>query len=398
MGRSAFAPAAPEAPDVNPGDLVRLVEAIYRGVEDRQGMRDFLERAAEVFGAFSASIYVVDHNGLAPRYIACHPPFSAAASTYIEQFPDTDPILEAILRAEPRQVYVLGELVDAETRSTHPYFVDWAERHDVGDVLTCRLPFGNGFGFMVGLLRRRSAPSFSGSERTLMGLLLPHFEQANALHARLDRYSVFAALAQEQLAQAGHGLAVLDQYGRLLFANPAGKRLLRESGVLRPGEVMLASAEPAQCARFEDLWRRCLAASVREAAPVAGALRFPGNQGFHVLVSMLPYRVSNANSFFPDYAARVLLVLSHDVPESSVTEGQLERMFGLTAVEAGMLSRIGKGESLEDIAAGTGQSLETLRTRLKRVFGKTGVRRQSELVRLVMQGVPGWINPAELFP
>ena len=57
--------------------------------------------------------------------------------------------------------------------------------------------------------------------------------------------------------------------------------------------------------------------------------------------------------------------------------------FGLSAAEARLARRIGRGETLRDIADAERMSVETMRTRLKSVFGKTGTHRQAELALLV---------------
>jgi len=56
---------------------------------------------------------------------------------------------------------------------------------------------------------------------------------------------------------------------------------------------------------------------------------------------------------------------------------------GLTRAEGRLAGRIGAGEQLKDAAAAEGITLETARTRLKSIFGKTGTHRQTELAILV---------------
>lgn len=395
MARNASNPAFARAvvPLLDTGELGQLVADIYRGVEDPQGMRDFLSACVSALGAFSGSVVVVDRSGRVPRYLTSHPHFSAAAESYVGRFEDEDPILAAILQAEPRRAYLLDELIDPAQRATHPYFTVWAVQNDVGDVLTSRVSCGSSLELMAGFLRSRAAPPFGEPERQLLDLLLPHMEQANRLHLQLDRLGVFADIAQEQMFHAGQGLAVLDEDGQLLFANPLACRVLRESEAFRFPAGVLLPRDGEIAAQFEALRRRCAGVSVGQDGPAAGALRLPGPDGVPLLVSVLPYRPGNPKGFFRAYAARVLLVISRDLPAEIDTRSHLRKMFDLSHVEAEVFWRIGNGQSVEEIAEASRQSTETVRTRLKRVFAKTGVRRQSDLVRLAMQGAPGWTNP-----
>jgi DNA-binding CsgD family transcriptional regulator len=64
----------------------------------------------------------------------------------------------------------------------------------------------------------------------------------------------------------------------------------------------------------------------------------------------------------------------------------LRREFGLTAAEADVALEITKGDGRDATAARLGIGVATVRTHLVRIFEKTGVGRQAELVRLVLRG------------
>lgn len=61
----------------------------------------------------------------------------------------------------------------------------------------------------------------------------------------------------------------------------------------------------------------------------------------------------------------------------------LKNVFDLTIAEARVAASIGTGKDLSEIARENGVSIGTVRNQLKTVFQKTGVNRQSEVVRLV---------------
>jgi DNA-binding CsgD family transcriptional regulator len=49
---------------------------------------------------------------------------------------------------------------------------------------------------------------------------------------------------------------------------------------------------------------------------------------------------------------------------------------------------LSQGKSVDAAASAMGISVNTARAYLKRIYGKTGVRRQPELVRLLLLGLP----------
>lgn len=65
----------------------------------------------------------------------------------------------------------------------------------------------------------------------------------------------------------------------------------------------------------------------------------------------------------------------------------LQETYGLTRSEALVASMLVDGHSIEDIAEELGVETSTARSHLKRVFTKTDTHRQSDLVRLLMQGL-----------
>jgi DNA-binding CsgD family transcriptional regulator len=62
--------------------------------------------------------------------------------------------------------------------------------------------------------------------------------------------------------------------------------------------------------------------------------------------------------------------------------------FELTPAEATLAREILKGDGLRGVSDRLGISLATAHTQLAHVFGKTGTRRQAELVRLILQSQP----------
>jgi len=73
-------------------------------------------------------------------------------------------------------------------------------------------------------------------------------------------------------------------------------------------------------------------------------------------------------------------------PEQAATPDPalLGAMLDLSPSEARLTAAIVSGKTLQEFAAEAGVSLNTARTLLKRVFSKTGVSRQAELVRLAL--------------
>jgi DNA-binding CsgD family transcriptional regulator len=71
----------------------------------------------------------------------------------------------------------------------------------------------------------------------------------------------------------------------------------------------------------------------------------------------------------------------HPVPPAA----RIRQRYGLTPAEAAFAREIIKGDGIQTCADRLGISRATARTHLSHIFSKTEVRRQAELVRLLMQ-------------
>jgi DNA-binding CsgD family transcriptional regulator len=85
--------------------------------------------------------------------------------------------------------------------------------------------------------------------------------------------------------------------------------------------------------------------------------------------------------------ARPVAILIVTDPERArqVHRKQLRERYGMTAAEADFALEIVKGDGRQAAAVRLGVSLATARTHLERIFAKTGVHRQAELVRVLLR-------------
>ena len=100
-----------------------------------------------------------------------------------------------------------------------------------------------------------------------------------------------------------------------------------------------------------------------------------------VLLQVVPV-VGRAQDILRLVAAIVTLT-DLESATSSPAEAVLQRTFGLTPAEARLAAQIAAGKTLPEISQVEGSARETLRSRLKAVFAKTGTGRQAELALLL---------------
>jgi DNA-binding CsgD family transcriptional regulator len=80
-------------------------------------------------------------------------------------------------------------------------------------------------------------------------------------------------------------------------------------------------------------------------------------------------------------SADIMIVVTEAERCAAASEHQLSQLFGLTAAEARLAHGLARGLSLEEHAIASGVTVTTARNQLRAVLGKTGYRRQQDLVR-----------------
>ena len=85
-------------------------------------------------------------------------------------------------------------------------------------------------------------------------------------------------------------------------------------------------------------------------------------------------------------SAAVIFLSDPDLSDK-VPTSLMRSLFGLIASEATLTAGVLEGKGLELAAQRASMKLNTARSHLKRVFGKTGTGRQAELVRLLLRAV-----------
>jgi DNA-binding CsgD family transcriptional regulator len=186
-----------------------------------------------------------------------------------------------------------------------------------------------------------------------------------------------AAFGLATLDRLPTGVAVVDREAKVLFMNRSGAEYLAKGDGFSVSPTGICRAQrPAKTAELHRLIQTVVD-DTETAPPKAISLgRASEGRPLSVVVARLRPRAEAEK-------VAVLLISDPDRQElpSLATIGQL---FELTETEARLALHLAEGLRVEEAAAAMGITVSSARTYLKRVFGKTGVTRQAELVRLII--------------
>jgi len=193
-----------------------------------------------------------------------------------------------------------------------------------------------------------------------------------------------ASLGMAMLDRLPSGVAVVDGQSRVLYMNSLGAAVISANDGLSidPAGVCRAS-RPAETRDLHRLIRQAVDDPAGQAHAIS-LTRARAERPLSVVVA--PLAAGTAGD-----KAAVLLVSD---PERIILPSleTVMRLFELTEAEGRLALSMSQGHRIKDAAEQQGITVSSARTYLKRVFAKTGVDRQAELVRLIV-AAPSLLDP-----
>jgi DNA-binding CsgD family transcriptional regulator len=222
--------------------------------------------------------------------------------------------------------------------------------------------------------RSKRQGSFSATEKTFVQLLLPHLHKALQLTRKLERL--------EQKANTSDVLPVgvisLNAREAILSVNCVAQTILDRNDGLHFSRGRIEPASPAAQNRFSQL----LSAAMH--STMAGSMVIPRLSGKKPFT--LQIAPCSANRSLPSANSPSVIILIFD-PATAPNDlsADISEVYGLTPAESRFASLIAEGKNTKEICAKLEVTQETAKTHLKHIFLKVGVRRQSELVSVLLR-------------
>ena len=360
--------------------LAILLPLIYEGCLDLSVWPRFLDELGAALDCVGAVLFVHDTVSARTRMSLTARLDPSAERAYNDYYFKKDVwVLRARELLRSRDCYTSEMACSGAELARTEFYNDYLRPLGVFHGICGQVMMTGGSTCALASSRTARAGAFGEEEVTFFRTLLPHVSRALAVQTRLASLDAENRAMVETLDRLSAGCILLDASGRVSMVNHAARLILdAKDGIALEGEsVTLGTASD----------RRDLTKLIAGALGIAsGAHLLPG-------CSMLVHRPSlrrpyslmvsplgrNASSILQSPATLMVVITDPETP------GQLESlclMYRLTKKEALLASVLFGGSNLSQAADQLGVTINTAKTHLSRIFSKTGVRRQSELVRL----------------
>lgn len=285
-------------------------------------------------------------------------------------------------------VYPAGHLLRSDdfvalrTLKRSAFYSDVLAPQDIAHSLTAILAERPDFQVSINIERSEVKGPYGDEEIAVLRWLLPHLKRASEMRLRMHDYRAAAQAGRDTLDLLTFGMIALDQGGCVLVANETAEAIGRRGNWRFVRGEQPISGSPAATRELRRLVRDALQGGA------GGRLWLESDRALSMQVSPARARARRQLSDAARSQVAVLVILADAGSALDGAAPVLAERHDLTPAEMRVAGALSRGESLNATAAELGIGLNTLKTHAKRVYAKTGVRSQAELIRAMIALTP----------
>lgn len=356
--------------------LSELTENIYDAGINPELWHDVVVRLNDFIGSRACGLISKDsvsrsgathyYCGLDPHYI----------QLYAETYSRYDPL--AIL---PRygEVRSIPELVDFDEYRRGRFYQEWLRPQGYADVANVLVERSNSASpVLMSVIPGKHM--LDAEKRARMEVVAPHLSRALMINRALETKQREASAFVDVLDGINTGVILLDAGCRIVHCNRAAQTMLGADDVLRVVAGRLETRTAAATAALRKIF--CSEPEVAAAAAAGRTISLTSHDGYHYVAQILPLasiqRDGTAEQSFG--AVGALFVWKAELDSRSCVD-LIARTFDLTPTEIRVLQSIIDVGGVPQTSERLGIAETTVKTHLHRIFAKTGVSRQADLIR-----------------
>lgn len=369
-----------------------LLQKIYDGVMEPTGFQRFVQCFVEVFELKAAMMLTANLEtgeskgiwvaGMGPEWI----------EQYAINFVGEDMLAQHMSSAPVAHFYATNLDLNAHEFIDSRFYREWVVPQNIayasGAIVLKEGPWCS----QIVLQRRPDQPPFSREQLEQCNRLIPHLQRAIQMRQRFGELQLGEASIGAGLDVIAMPSLLVDEFGKVGYANGAARDMLEAAQCLRldDGHLRTNRHELTRRLNVEIMAAVCASRGDITQAPGMVLLPRPGLRPLILMVS--PLRLSGASEI--KGGAIVFIYDAQTTP--TITADLVQRLFDLSEAEAELAVALCAGRTLDEAATARGTSLHTVRSQLKSLFAKTGTNRQADLIVLMLSSPAYFMSTKEI--
>jgi DNA-binding CsgD family transcriptional regulator len=364
-----------------PEKIFDLIEDIYdAGLEPTRwsdvvvGINEFVGgRACGLFSKDSISKFGVTHY------------YCGADPYYIQLYSDTYSKFDPLASMPPfGQVVSIPDLVPFDEYRRGRFYQEWLQPQGCIDAANVVLEKSKS-SCPILLTVLAGKRMVDNDMRRRIEAVVPHLHRALTINKAIECKNSEAATFADTLDGLSAGLFLVDVQCRIVHANAAGQRMLEAHDFLRSIGGHLVGRD----GKINRNLREIAANNSAETPAQNRSVLLTAQEGESYVAHLMPLTaVVRGGAKSPSEAVAAVFVRKVEMDGQSYGVS-VAHAFGLTPAELRVLTAIVEIGGVKDSSQKLGVAETTLKTHLSRIFSKTGVSRQADLVKLAA----GFSNP-----
>jgi DNA-binding CsgD family transcriptional regulator len=285
----------------------------------------------------------------------------------------------------PDTVYTVNDFMFDADWQKNSYRQHWCAPNDVYHVMIVDISTPNVGNLRFRVTRREDQEDFSESDKALCGMLVPHFRRAISTFLKLHSSASLGSLYSRAIGRLSIATITIDDHGSVLDKNVFASYILDAGDGLKIKSGKLSAYYQNDNRELKRLIKTAFAqAGEQQTMPEAMSITRPsGEIALGVVIEAIP-----SLDWADGKGQKRAVVYIRDAVGKSTTSTEIaKKLFDLTPAETALSLQLTNGLSLEEAAESLNIRRNTARAHLRSIFSKTGVRRQTELVRLFLNSV-----------
>jgi len=359
-------------------DRQALLGCLYDAVMAPTGFQGFIETLCHAFQSKSVTMMTRnavthDTNGL---WV-----YGATLDSYVQEYSSEDMLAQHIL-TEPIALFYASNL-DVPFPENFPFtrfYQEWVVPQGIAYATGATVLREGDWLTQLYLQRSPEHSPFVRDEIDLLNEFVPHLQRAIQMRQRFTELQLGQNFLASSLDVLAMPTVLFDEYCRVVHMNRSGELLLKSSRDcwIEGGHIFTRDLSATRSLNLE--LTKAIRASHGEVVDPGDIVLLHRSARMPLILMLTPLRLSE--NTLSQGAALMFIFDPEKAP--AITVNLVKRLFGLSKAEAELAVALCCGKTLEDTANERDTSIHTIRSQLKSIFGKTGTKRQTHLVSLLL--------------
>ncbi len=306
----------------------------------------------------------------------------AYVDSYLTKYATLNPAFPTMLLFKVGDVIASNDVLpDPQLHKTR-FYKEWLEPQGFVDCIGMVLEKSPASCAVFVVFRDQRSGRVDETARERMALLVPHIRRAVLIGKSIDQKSVSATDLADTLDAVAAAVYLVNAEGRMVHTNRSGVALLARDDLLCAVGGRLLPHNPMAARHLTDALAAVSHGDLGLGAK-GTAIALTTGLGEHYVAHVLPLNSGNRRRTGAAHAATAALFVHKAALNIASHPEVIAKAYSLTPSELTVLFTMTDTLGVRDIARILGLSQATIKTHLHNLFGKTGTKRQSELVKLI---------------